>query len=1186
MKKQNKMFRLGLFGVVLLFALSIVFVLHSKAIGVLLNPLAFVSTPTQAQEGSVEELQLRENNKNLQYNSFWSYDDSFLAKDFDGGDGTENNPWLISSPEQLALMAYRVNNGGSEWGKMHYWLNSDIDLTGHFWNPIGVWENNMLFSGLFDGRGYVITNMLALTHYFVREGSMAAFFGVLGDGAYIRNVVFKKAITMPDPSLVVYKHIMTLSILVAHIEGNANVYIVNNYIEESTVYSPHIGKEYIERDIAAGVFVGMQFIGSGSLYIDSAFARMSGVMLNTLIDKTSWELDGITVVNRIGGMVGEARWFSITNSSFDGVIGVELIRINRNMDNWRYIYAVGGIVGNVDIPKDKTSEITNVDIGGSIYVDTFGKDEYNGRYNDERDIEWVADVRYIGGLVGSANGQEGNGNLLISDTQASVFVDAPDADEIITPPTAQDKELLENEYERLHAQPNVLLSTPTMFDKSRDSQGSGLQGPPVSSEAYLPLLALSPIIVGLISFAIYSTVAVVLALIFGIAATFLLVTLTIVVAVIVAIAIVVLAILFAYWAGGRPKWESHVHLGSAIGSDGRKGITINNVDIANSAVHTNTLFSNNDKQATIINSSNTLPTKAMIIDQPQSQTIEGVGEMVDMKISGVGTIMGDGTKGVNSFLKYQWYYNTIDSNQVTDDTIIIEGATSDRLRFEMDWIGSRYYFATITNQVLQFIGTNPTVTARVGNRDVSAKPAVIVQQPQDSTILINNAGKLSVQAEATGTMTYQWIVSKSQNMSDSIVLTGAVDTEYFPVHSLAGYYYYQVVIVTSVSASSGEAVRAETRSVVAKLTVQAKASQISILAQPTDSITVARYQTAVLGVQIDLSTVNGQVSYQWYKNVIDSNDSGLLLEGQTNQSILVDTMTVDTVYYYVVASNTVGDSVTTVTSDVCKVQINDVAIVEVDIVQQPIGGSAMIGYSWHMTILATANNAVVSYQWYENTTLSNVGGTKIDSANLPYFDAMSNIAITKYYYVEIDSVTGEGGKFRAVSNPVQVQILDPNQRKLQVLSVSKDAKVQQGELQSLSVSVEDRSGSMSYQWYESLNADGSQAIAIQGAVGNKYMVSSQEVGTKYYFVQIKNACQVATSQSAVDGSVVYGTYINSASSLQSFKAIRVDFVKNNIVSNNLTIMWIAIACILVLMAVAIVLVLFVAHTKRLKFGCK
>lgn len=70
---------------------------------------------------------------------------------FAGGDGTEGNPYKISTPQQLDSVRYNLSAS--------YILINDIDL-GNWgnWEPIGNSSSNY-FSGMFDGNKHVIKNM-------------------------------------------------------------------------------------------------------------------------------------------------------------------------------------------------------------------------------------------------------------------------------------------------------------------------------------------------------------------------------------------------------------------------------------------------------------------------------------------------------------------------------------------------------------------------------------------------------------------------------------------------------------------------------------------------------------------------------------------------------------------------------------------------------------------------------------------------------------------------------------------------------------------------------------------------------------------------------------------------------------------------------------------------------------------
>ena len=106
------------------------------------------------------------------------------AEHFSGGDGSENNPYQISTPEELQLFSDVVNNQKSEdeinYAEAYYVLNNDIEFNSaadmenadkkapaYAWTPIGQGSDNKAheFKGHFDGNGKKITGLYVISAY-------------------------------------------------------------------------------------------------------------------------------------------------------------------------------------------------------------------------------------------------------------------------------------------------------------------------------------------------------------------------------------------------------------------------------------------------------------------------------------------------------------------------------------------------------------------------------------------------------------------------------------------------------------------------------------------------------------------------------------------------------------------------------------------------------------------------------------------------------------------------------------------------------------------------------------------------------------------------------------------------------------------------------------------------------------
>lgn len=116
---------------------------------------------------------------------FWT---DYRAENFSGiGDTNE-----ISSAEELALLAYRVNSGEDMTGK-YFVLTGDIDLSGKKWTPIGTAEKYLenkysgtCFNGVFDGKGHEIKGIDVS-----ESGYVSGLFGIADDSAVIKNMTVR-----------------------------------------------------------------------------------------------------------------------------------------------------------------------------------------------------------------------------------------------------------------------------------------------------------------------------------------------------------------------------------------------------------------------------------------------------------------------------------------------------------------------------------------------------------------------------------------------------------------------------------------------------------------------------------------------------------------------------------------------------------------------------------------------------------------------------------------------------------------------------------------------------------------------------------------------------------------------------------------------------------------------------------
>ena len=115
----------------------------------------------------------------------WS---SYYASSYAGGSGTSSSPYLISTPEQLARVSYRVNSGYET--SSYFKLTNNIDLSAHYWTPIGV--GSYKFSGNFDGQFYTISGMTQNSFYVCSSYNVQGLFGYCSS-IKLKNITLSSA---------------------------------------------------------------------------------------------------------------------------------------------------------------------------------------------------------------------------------------------------------------------------------------------------------------------------------------------------------------------------------------------------------------------------------------------------------------------------------------------------------------------------------------------------------------------------------------------------------------------------------------------------------------------------------------------------------------------------------------------------------------------------------------------------------------------------------------------------------------------------------------------------------------------------------------------------------------------------------------------------------------------------------
>ncbi len=151
------------------------------------------------------------------------------ATGYAGGTGTEDDPYIISTAEQLAYMAVDAVILSAEDNGKYYKLADaegnpvEIDLSAHLWDtPIGTYygteNSDNRFQGIFVGNGSTIKGMIVRDKLVANKGEYTALFG--GTTNSLSNFTLYADI---EASINICRKETTVSALVGHASGSTTI---------------------------------------------------------------------------------------------------------------------------------------------------------------------------------------------------------------------------------------------------------------------------------------------------------------------------------------------------------------------------------------------------------------------------------------------------------------------------------------------------------------------------------------------------------------------------------------------------------------------------------------------------------------------------------------------------------------------------------------------------------------------------------------------------------------------------------------------------------------------------------------------------------------------------------------------------------------------------------------------------
>lgn len=264
----------------------------------------------------------------------------YKASSFAGGSGTSSSPYQISNAAQLAYMAYLVNSNTTYRNK-YYQLTADIDLSAHYWYPIG--KENYSFNGTFDGQYHTISNM---TIDNTVTGMGVKYLGLFGDiGKYNLTVTIKNLFM--NNAMITDSSATYASFLVGH--NGDKLYLNNISIDNSEL----VYASSTTVSTTGTYFGGLVGYSNNLLSIDNANIYKTNIRSNK---------------EMTGGCIGYCNnTGSLTITNVNSIID-ELMTSNT-------VAKLGGLVGEVEIKTGSYITIQYI----SVYIkDSAGSGSYYG----------------------------------------------------------------------------------------------------------------------------------------------------------------------------------------------------------------------------------------------------------------------------------------------------------------------------------------------------------------------------------------------------------------------------------------------------------------------------------------------------------------------------------------------------------------------------------------------------------------------------------------------------------------------------------------------------------------------------------------------------------------------------------------------------------------------------------------
>ena len=458
---------------------------------------------------------------------------------------------------------------------------------------------------------------------------------------------------------------------------------------------------------------------------------------------------------------------------------------------------------------------------------------------------------------------------------------------------------------------------------------------------------------------------------------------------------------------------------------------------------------------------------------------------------------------------YRWFVNT--SNSYIGATQIANQNTT-QYTPSTNNLGANYYF-TVADIVGGISGCN-SITSSIATIQIYAQPIISTNPASAKYCQGAVSSQVSVNADngGYGNISYQWYKNTLPSNLNGII--SLYDTNYYLTPSTLGVgttYYYIVV-------NNGGPVGCN-RAVSAFDSIIVNASP-SITKQPDSAFYGFSNVLKAKQLTVSSTTGGGNLSYQWYVNLIQSNAGGTLISDSINATLTPPINVIGIKYYYVVINNGSSNSqCNSVISNPVSVRV----YIQPQIISNPTSVSFCVQGIANPIKVSVQQNAGIplKFQWYKNNINSNTGGVQLNGATDSTYLPPTSISGTYYYYCVVSN-NGPDGYNLSVSNVAKVDILNTPTFNLTVNTLNQNI-CNSNASNSIVVSASSNSPStltnITYKWYKNAVNSYTGATLFTTVSGSSSSInpSVSTIGKQYYFTiasntsGVSNICNTITS---------------------------------------------------------------------------